>query len=227
MKVIRPTARTGPRRYLLRPCNSSIASGRIVNSNTRRMFVWLVAAVVIMAGATACASEEDAGARGDTPAADGSRDDGGSGGGNKATDDYTPHVGPRQAVIVDTLTWRVQGVRTAGTVGGDYLNETAAGEFVIVDVSVRNGKDESVTLSGDQATLVAAGKEYSSDTAAALTLSSETGGESLFLEELGPDLTQGGTLVFDVPPAVLQQNPEICFGELGFGPSRGCIRIRI
>jgi hypothetical protein len=198
-----------------------------VNHWTRWVLVWLIAAIAITAVTAACATEEEGGAAGDAPAANGSRKDGGGGSGNKATDDHTPHVGPRQTVIVDTLTWRVGAVRTASTVGGEYINETANGEFVIVDVSVRNGKDESVTLSGDQATLVAGGKEYSSDTAAALTLSGDTGEESLFLEDLGPDLTQHGTLVFDVPPAALGKRPEVCFGELGFGPSRGCIRLRL
>jgi hypothetical protein len=200
-----------------------------VNTHARRLVISLAAALAITVVAAACSPEEEGGGGNDTPAAaDSPRGGGGGGGGgNKATDDDTPHVGPRQTVIVDTLTWRIDGARTAGTVGGEYVNETAGGEFAIVDVSVRNGKDKSVTLSADQATLVAGGKEYSSDVAAALTLSGESGGETLFLEELGPDLTQSGTLVFDVPPAALRNSPEICFGELGFGPSRGCIRLRV
>ena len=51
------------------------------------------------------------------------------------------------------------------------------------------------------------------------------GEEPFFLEDIGPDSTLQGTVVFDVPPAVLKQKPELCFGEIGFGSTTGCIRM--
>lgn len=195
-----------------------------------RLATFVIAGLLVAGGGAAC-SEEDtgSGSGGDNAADNGgaSANRGDEAGGNRATDDYTPHVGPRQPVVVDTLTWRVRAARTAATVGSEFINETANGIFVIVDVSVRNGKDESVTLSSDQITLVAGGKEYEGDTAAQLSLTAADGGEALLFEELGPDLTQDGTTVFDVPQAALKNKPEICFGELGFGPGRGCIALKI
>jgi hypothetical protein len=128
------------------------------------------------------------------------------------------------SVIVDTLTWRVAGARRAVALGESFARETADGVYVVVDLSVRNGKDESVTLTGDMITLEAAGKEYSTDSSG--TIAAITGSEELFfLKDLGPDVTTRGVAVFDVPPALVGQRPEVCFGELGFGPGKGCIRL--
>ena len=44
--------------------------------------------------------------------------------------------------------------------------------------------------------------------------------ESFFGLALGPDVATTGAVVFDVPPAALAKNSEVCFGELGFGSRR-------
>lgn len=143
---------------------------------------------------------------------------------NKATDDYTPHVGPNKSVIVDTLTWRVLGAHSAQTLGGEFAGETADGIFLVADLSVRNGKDESVTINSDQMKVSVNGKTYETDNDGTVAATLD-GAESFFLKDLGPDVSTRGVAVFDVPPSVLKGNPEICFGELGFGSSQGCIRL--
>jgi hypothetical protein len=60
-----------------------------------------------------------------------------------------------------------------------------------------------------------------------LTALQLSGGETFFLKDLGPDVSTSGSVVFDVPPSVLSSSPEVCFGELGFGPSQGCIRLSV
>jgi hypothetical protein len=145
---------------------------------------------------------------------------------NKATDDNEPHVGPNGSVIVDTLTWKVASAKTAHKLGDEYFNETADGVYVMVGLQVKNGKDESVTLMDDQVTLEVAGKEYSTDSDGTFQLTMNED-KSLFLEDLGPDVATTGKVAFDVPPAVLTQNPEVCFGELGFGSTKGCIALSV
>jgi Domain of unknown function (DUF4352) len=146
---------------------------------------------------------------------------------NKATDDNEPHVGPKGSVIVDTLTWQVASAKQAETIGNEYINETADGVFLIVGLQVANGKDESVTINSDQVTLEVDGKEYSTDSDGTTNLMMTEDTESFFLKDLGPDVTTTGAVVFDVPPAVLAQNPEVCFGELGFGSTKGCIALSV
>lgn len=145
---------------------------------------------------------------------------------NKASGDNEPHVSAGESVIVDTLEWRVVGTATAAELGNEFSKETADGIFAVVKLSVRNGKDESVTINSSQITLQVNDRTYetNSDGTIALQLSSDE--EVFFLTDLGPDVTTEASVVFDVPPAVLNQSPEVCFGELGFGDTKGCIALQ-
>jgi hypothetical protein len=126
-------------------------------------------------------------------------------------------------VIVDTLEWRVVSVRSGKAIGNEFTRETADGVFVVVALEVTNGKDESVTLSSDQVSYEVSGKKYETDSDGTVALSIQDDEETFLLKDLGPDVTTEGSVVFDVPQATLQQQPEVCFGELGFGSTRGCI----
>lgn len=144
---------------------------------------------------------------------------------NRATDDNEPHVGPKGSVVVDTLTWQVLSAKKAARIGNEFTRENADGVYVIARLRVHNGKDESVTINSDIATLEVSGNEYKydSDGTTALTLTGDQ--ETFFLKDLGPDVRTTGFVVFDVPPSALRQKPELCFHELGFGSTKGCIRL--
>jgi hypothetical protein len=126
---------------------------------------------------------------------------------------------------VDTQTWRVLGVGTAKRIGDQYTGSTADGRYLIVHLSVNNGKGESVTLNDDMVKLEVNGDEYSADNSGdtALDLS---GAKTFLLKDLGPHVTTSGSVAFDVPPRVLREAPQVCFHEIGFGSSKGCIRLR-
>jgi hypothetical protein len=144
---------------------------------------------------------------------------------NHATDSYTPHVGPHGSVFVDTQTWRVLGVGTTKRIGGQYTGSAADGRYLILRLSVENGKSQSVTITDDMVKLEANGDEYSvdNDGTTALELS---GGKTFLLKDLGPGVTTTGVVAFDVPSRVLTEPSEACFHELGLGSSKGCIRLR-
>ena len=126
---------------------------------------------------------------------------------------------------MDTLTWRVGSAKHAKKLGDQYINETADGVFLIVGLRVKNGKDESVTLNSDQVTLEVGGKEYSTDSDGTTQLMFEDK-ESFFLKDLGPDVATTGAVAFDVPPGGAgSSSGEVCFGELGFGSTKGCIAL--
>jgi hypothetical protein len=138
----------------------------------------------------------------------------------------TVHVGPKAGVKVDTLTWHVKNAAAMKEIGDQYSGSKANGVYVVVKASVTNGKSDSVTINSDIASLESDGKSYSGDTdgQTAVELS---GAKSFFLEDLGPDVSTTGSLVFDVPPALLKKSAEVCFGELGFGDSKGCIKLKV
>lgn len=195
--------------------------------HTARNVLAIVAALVIL---MVVISALGGGSDDPAPAGDGSAAKGASaknsakaGCGTTATDDCTPRVGQGQAVTVDALTWRVQGVRTAATLGDPgAFGEKADGRFVVVKLSVTSNHDEAVTLSDSMVKLEVEGTTYDSDTSA-LIGSGET---PFFLDDLGPDITKRGTVVFDVPPSKIGRPMALRFGEMGLGTSHAYVTIR-
>lgn len=91
----------------------------------------------------------------------------------------------------------VTGVRCGETTLGDeYLNTTAQGQFCLVDVSVTNIGDEAQYFFADNQTLLnAEGQEYSADSSASIYLDNAEG----MMSEINPGNSIAGTVVFDVP----------------------------
>lgn len=143
-----------------------------------------------------------------------------------ASSDNTPSVGPRGTVEVDTLRWRLRDVETSDTIGDQRygLAADANGVFVIAELTVKNNKSESVTLTPEVVSLVASDKTYEADSDAETSLIGN-GSETFFFSDLGPDVSQTGTVVFDVAPPVLRQDPQLRFNELGFGDTHGYIAL--
>jgi Domain of unknown function (DUF4352) len=104
-----------------------------------------------------------------------------------------------QAVTNAGTTYKVTHVRTADSIGDpDILGARADGEFVIVDLSLTNNKDETKTFLDSTAKLVTQdGKKYETSDKAVMAF----GDKSLLLKDIQPDLTTRGKLAFDVPPS--------------------------
>jgi hypothetical protein len=85
------------------------------------------------------------------------------------------------------------------SVGADVIAEKAQGQFCLVKMNVSNIGDEAQMLDGSsQYAFDAAGKKYSSSTAAAIVLTDA----GTFLQEINPGNAVDGTVVFDVPKNV-------------------------
>lgn len=146
--------------------------------------------------------------------------------GYKATDDCTPHVTGHGKVQVDTIQYRVSSATAAKSIGDQTygLGEKADGRFVSVNVSARNGKDESVTLT-DVFKLDINGKTYEPDNDGTVAAMGSGGDEPFFLKDIGPDVTARGLVVFDVPPSAIGKKMELRLGELGFGSTHGYVAL--
>jgi hypothetical protein len=196
---------------------------------------WIIGGAVLLVMAvatTGCASVETS--KSDSAPKSGSSDSGSKSEkksdkqscGTKATDDCTPRVGQKGTVRVDALYWQVKSVKTAKQIGDmTYgLGKKADGVFVVVDLKVRSAKSESVTLTDDAFQLEVNGKTYDSDTDG--TVAAVGAGENpFFLEDIGPDATTRGKVVFDVPKSVLKKKVAMRFNELGFGTTHGYITL--
>lgn len=96
-------------------------------------------------------------------------------------------------------TYEVTSATTAATIGEQEFGSGAKadGQFVVVELTLTNNKDETKTFSDSSAKLVTTdGKKYETSSDAIFAVE-----DSLILKDIQPDLTTKGTLVFDVPPA--------------------------
>lgn len=127
---------------------------------------------------------------------------------------------------MDTLRWRLRNTRVAKTIGDQQygLGAKANGTYIIVELSVKNNKSESVTLTSEAISLIAGDKTYSTDSSAETALIGD-GAKTFLLEDLGPGVALTGQAAFDVAPAVLNQHPQLQFNELGFGSTHGYIAL--
>lgn len=106
-----------------------------------------------------------------------------------------PGVGT--AVRDGKFEFTVTSVETGvATVGDEYLNEQAQGQFVLVHMTVTNIGDAAQMFDGSSQKLVdTAGREHSADTSAAIYL----GDANSFLTDINPGNSVEGTVVFDIP----------------------------
>jgi len=106
-----------------------------------------------------------------------------------------PGVGT--AVRDGKFEFTVTSVETGvATVGDEYLNQQAQGQFVLVHVTVTNIGDAAQMFDGSSQKLVdTAGREHSADSSAAIYL----GDSNSFLTDINPGNSVQGTVVFDIP----------------------------
>ena len=92
-------------------------------------------------------------------------------------------------------TYTVSNVENTSTIGSEYSKETTSGTFVVIDLELTNNKDETKTFMSNSAKLrTTDGKDY--DTSDKGMFADDN---ILILEEIQPDLTTKGKLVFELP----------------------------
>lgn len=179
-------------------------------------------------GSSTSPSKQDSAASDDSSESIANEEDSDEGCGTEATDDCTPHVGAKGSVKVDGLVWKLKNVETAASIGDQTygLGEKANGIYIIADLTVTSTKDESVTITEEAINLVAEeGNTYSTDSDGTFAAIGD-GQEAFFFEDIGPNSTLDGVVVFDVPKSLLKSKLlELEFGELGFGDTHGYIAL--
>lgn len=117
--------------------------------------------------------------------------------------------------------YQVTSVKTASTVGDPSIGgERANGVFIIAKLRLTNLKNEPATIDSENLPLIGGnGKRYTTSDDAAFAV----GGGDIFLEEIQPDNTERGTLIYDVPKRALS-GAKIQVEDL-FSDSKGQIRL--
>lgn len=131
-------------------------------------------------------------------------------------------AGIGEVVIVGDVEFTVNGTSTTKNVGGEY-GQDAQGTFLVADVTVKNVGSESITTDASFFKLVSGEKTFDADSTAGIYANPNTG---FFLEQINPDLSATGKVVFDVSDEVIA-NPELLMQvQTGFfGTETGSIKI--
>ena len=131
-------------------------------------------------------------------------------------------AGIGEVVKVGDVEFTVNGTSTAKNVGGEY-GQDAQGTFLVADVTVKNVGSESITTDASFFKLVSGEKTFDADSTAGIYANPNSG---FFLEQINPDLSATGKVVFDVSDEVIA-NPELLMQvQTGFfGTETGTIKI--
>ncbi|MBZ2197920.1 DUF4352 domain-containing protein [Occultella gossypii] len=122
-----------------------------------------------------------------------------------AVEEALPGVGA--AVRDGKFEFVVTSIETGvDTVGSEYLNEQAQGQFVLVHLTVTNiGEAPQYFSDSDQQLFDAAGREFSPNSTAGLWIE----GNDTFFTEINPGNTVEGTIVFDIPADAVPTTLEL------------------
>ncbi|GEK58328.1 DUF4352 domain-containing protein [Marinococcus halophilus] len=96
--------------------------------------------------------------------------------------------GTGEEVQVGEVTYVINGMETASSAGIEGLEEEASGIYIVLDVEVTNNGNEAITMGSSYIKLLNGDNTYEAD-----DFNSE-----LFVEEINPDSTATGDVVFDV-----------------------------
>ncbi|MFJ7738863.1 DUF4352 domain-containing protein [Lysinibacillus sp. NPDC097287] len=131
-----------------------------------------------------------------------------------------PGIG--EVINVGDVEFTVNGTSTAKNVGGQF-GSNATGTYLLVDVTVKNVGNESITTDASFFKLKAGEKTYDADSGASISADSEL---KFFLQQVNPDLSNTGTVVFDVSDELIA-NPDLMLQvQTGFfGTETGTIKI--
>jgi hypothetical protein len=145
--------------------------------------------ILLVAGCAAIIGIGLSGSEGGPSVEEGS---GGSGGGKQKT----ARVGDK--LTLKGTTYEVTDVSEKSSIGDKSigLDEKANGVFVVVKLELTNRKDEPATILEDNIRVIGGnGKNYSVSDDAIFALDDQ----SFAFEEIQPDNTESGSLVYDIP----------------------------
>lgn len=181
----------------------------------KKWWVWLIAVIVVIAVASGGEDTPTETAGTDAPKSE--------------TNDKKPaekeevkvaSIG--EVVKVGNVEFTVNKTSTAKNVGGEY-GSNSQGTYLLVDVTVKNVGKEAITTDTSFFKLLSGDKTYEADSTASMHTDMEL---KFFLQQVNPDLSNTGTVVFDVSDEVIA-NPELKLQvQTGFfGTETGTIKI--
>lgn len=129
-------------------------------------------------------------------------------------------AGIGQEVQVGDVFFTVNEISNATNVGGEY-GVTAQSQFTIVNVTVRNEKNEAITVDNNFFKLLSGERTYDSDGSAGIYANEDA---DFFLTSVNPGVSLTGNVVFDVPADL--EAPQLQVQTGFFGTETGVINLQ-
>lgn len=128
-----------------------------------------------------------------------------------------------QTFKVGDVEYTVNSLSQTNTVGDEFLNETASGVFLLVNITIKNNGDEALSVSDDFFKLYKGKTESKSDSTAAIYANDDN---SFFLEEINPGNSLTSNVVFDITPEVVSDPALQLQVQTGFwGTETGLVNL--
>lgn len=117
---------------------------------------------------------------------------------SEAPEEQTYKIG--DTVTVGTVNYVINSKEVKDTVGGEYTAKTANNKYLILDVTITNNGDKAITIADDFFKLYKGKTEFKTDSSASIAANQESGSTGLdfFYQELNPESSLTGKVVFDV-----------------------------
>jgi hypothetical protein len=171
----------------------------------KRWWVWLLGIIVIAVAAGG--GEEDTATKEETATETAS---------SKSTEEPKKEEKKQeftigQEVKVGKLSYIVKGVEETNKLSSVLGEKTTEGKFAIVEVTVKNGDKKARIIDGEMFRILTAdGTEYEPN--AELDMYVNEGDIGFFLQEVNPNLSKTGKIVFELPADVTQYDLQVSSG---------------
>lgn len=125
---------------------------------------------------------------------------------------------------IGDVVFTVHGKESAESVGDDYVNNTAQGKYLILDISVKNEGKEPLLIDTSFFNIVVGETTFSSDASADLYINDNDLG--FFLQEINPGNEARGKVAFDVSDDIIDGKYTLLKVQTGaWGTEQGHINL--
>lgn len=119
-----------------------------------------------------------------------------------------------EALTVGDVSYVVNSVSQAATVGDEFLNEQASGVYLVVNVTVTNNGKENLSISDSFFKVKKGDTTYEVDSTASIYANDNDTG--FWLGDMNPGISKTSNLVFDVPADVAASTDLVLQVQTGY-----------
>ncbi|APA01584.1 DUF4352 domain-containing protein [Bacillus velezensis] len=135
-----------------------------------------------------------------------------------------------QDIKVGDMVYNIKSRKAADQVGPSVLPEKANDKYLVIEATLKNTGNDKITVDASFFKLKKGKKTYEADSAASVSANQKEDGSidnSFLMQDLNPDSTMSGKVVFDVAPEVANAKDLKLVVQTGiYGTQKGTISLK-